>query len=105
MATTYVQLGKQGPYVLGPKASWHYWFYYEKNFYPYDGVMADHRILYLTPRPRTDIPEWNIVPVHTRLVLERQGNGFRYGYRALVENPTDFYIQFDFIITSFFSVG
>lgn len=101
---THVQLYKRGPYTLGPKTNWYYWFYYENNFYPYNNVMDDDRIIYFTPRPRSETPEWSILPIHTRLVLERKGEGFRYSYRVLVENPTDFHVQFDFISTSYYSL-
>jgi hypothetical protein len=102
---TYVGLQKVGPYTLGPKASWYYWFYYEPHFNPYNYVMEDKRILYLTPRPRTEVPDWSIQLIQTRLVLERQGDGYRYSYRALVDNPTNAYVQFDFVISSVFGVG
>jgi hypothetical protein len=88
-----------GPYTLAPKQSWFFWFYPNGNWRSYNEVIADPHVLSVTPRPRAEVPEWNVFESRTHVVLERNGNGFRHSYRVLIENPTNSIAQFD-IVTS-----
>lgn len=84
-----------GPYTLAAKSNWYYWFYPDNgNWLDYQSQMNDPRVLYIVPRPQLTVPEWNVLTVHTRVVLESKSNTYRYSYRVLVENPTDSTVGF-----------
>lgn len=84
-----------GPYTLGAKSTWYYWFYADNSWSTYQSEMADPKMLYILPRPQSTSPEWSVLPVHTRVVLERSPQTtYRYSYRILVENPTDVTVGF-----------
>lgn len=86
-----------GPYTLGAKSTWYYWFYADNSWRNYQSEMDNPKMLYILPRPQSSSPEWGVLPVHTRVVLEQSQSNpktYRYSYRILVENPTDVTVGF-----------